>query len=477
MADTTQTVILPRSLAKKATAATPGSNQDKGSTIPRPNDQLVFETVRLLRDMGRKTEAIRKLSRVDGTVSAAVFALVQASNSGFTLKAYKSGTHEFDPQATTLVRSISASMNTLYDYSEGFTDRQPLAAVIESGLREVILTGAIAGELVLDKARLPSRINLIPYEELTWKSKGPGNGKFPTQQSGGGEIELDIATFWIAEMHKEANAAYAESMMEGALVAIFQLMEFLEDMRRAVRRSGHSRILVKLDAEKVRASAPPEVQTDPNKLREFMDNTRDDIVKVINALEPEDALVTYDLVEFDSVSAEGEKADYTELLNTLSGMLATSLKTHPSILGLRLSGSQSLSNTESLIYIKIAKAVQRPVAQMMSRAMTLATRLYGSDSYVTFEFNDIDLRPNSELEAFSIMKQDRVLEQLSLGFLSDEEAAELLGTGPRPPGAPKLSGSFFHEKQIDTTDASPNSDPQGRALQSDQPKKSGGSDN
>jgi hypothetical protein len=478
MADTNQQIVLPRTVAKKATAATPGANQDKGATIPRPNQQLAFETVRVLRDTGQKTAAIRLLARQDGTVSAAVFALVQAANSGYTMKAYNMA-HEFDPEATNLARSIAASMDTLYDYSEGFSDRSPMSALMETGLREVIETGAVAGELVLDKQRLPTRINLIPYEDLNWKSKGDGT-KYPVQIAASGEIDLNISTFWIAESHKEAPQAYASSMMEGALSTAFYYAEFIEDMRRAVRRSGHARILVTLDAEKVRASAPPETQNDPVKLRAYMEQTREDVVRVINSLEPEDAIITYDMSLMESISADGEKMDYKELLSALSGMLATSLKTHPSILGLRLAGSQSLSNTESLIYIKIASAVQRPVEQLMSRAMTLATRLYGSDSYVRFEFNDIDLRPKSELEAFSIMKQSRVLELLSLGFLTDEEAAEELGTGPRAPGAPPLSGTMFTDTSIQkpkAETASPNADPMGRSLQSDQPKKSGGADN
>lgn len=475
MAEVNQQVVLPRSLATKAKASTPGSGGDSGTKIPRPNENLAFPTVRQLRDSGKKTAAIRQLARDDGIVSAAVFALVQAANSGFTLKAYMSGTHEFDPDATSLARSVAAAMDTLYDYSEGYADRNTLDMVVETGLREVILTGAIAGELVLDKQRLPSKINLVPYEGLEWKKKA--DGKYPVQSSSTGDIELNIPTFWVAESHKDANKAYATSMMEGCLTTSFMYQEFIEDMRRALRRSGHARILVTLDAEKVRASAPAEVQQDPVKLRAFMEQTRQDVVRVINTLEPEDALVTFDLAAMESIPSEGEKQDYKDLLNAISGMVATSLKSHPSILGMRLAGSQSLSNTESLIYLKIARAVQRPVEQFLSRAMTLAVRLYGSDSYVRAEFNDIDLRPESELAAFEIMNQSKVLEQLSLGFLTDEEAAERLGTGTRPPGAPPLSGTMFKDASIQSAKAetaTPNADPMGRSLQPDTPNAAGG---
>ena len=479
MAETNKQVVLPRSLANKAKASVPGSNQDPGSVIPRTNETLIFETVRTLRDANRKIEAIRTQARIDGTVSAAVFALVQTAHSGFSVKAYDSGSHEFSPEGTDLARSVMASMDTLYDYTKGYADKNTLDTVVETGLREVTLTGAVAGELVLSKERLPDRINVIPYEALQWKVRSGGT-KFPVQQAAGGEIELNIPTFWVAESHKEANVAYANSMLEGALYSAFYYAEFIEDMRRSVRRSGHARIIVTLDAERVKAAAPAEIQNDPKKLVSFMEQTRADVTSVIEAMEPEDALVTYDTATIDSISAEGEKMDYKELLSSLSGMLATSLKTHPSILGLRLAGSQSLSNTESLVYLKIARAVQKPVEQLMSRAMTLAVRLYGADVYVRFRFEPIDLRPESELEAFRVLRQSRVLELLSLGFLTDQQAAEELGTGPRAPNAPELSGTMFKEmsgtgfQNSGDPEPTPNSDPMGRSLQPDTPSKAGG---
>ena len=124
----------------------------------------------------------------------------------------------------------------------------------------------------------------------------------------------------------------------------------------------------------------------------------------------------------------------------------------------------------------MARGIQRPVEEVMSRILTLAVRMYGVDTYVRFAFSPINLRPEDELEAFKTMHQARILEQLSEGFLTDEEAAQALGTGPRAPGAPPLSGTGFMRGNsgIDATKASPNSDPQGRALQSGSPQKAGG---
>ena len=87
--------------------------------------------------------------------------------------------------------------------------------------------------------------------------------------------------------------------------------------------------------------------------------------------------------------------------------------------------------------------IRKKLNELYSRIFTLAVRLYGVDCYVEFAYEDIDLRPKNEVEAFRAMKQSRILEQLSLGFISDEEASIML-TGKLPAaGAPKLSGTMF----------------------------------
>lgn len=67
----------------------------------------------------------------------------------------------------------------------------------------------------------------------------------------------------------------------------------------------------------------------------------------------------------------------------------------------------------------------------------------GKDGYVEFVYDTINLRPEDELEAFKTMKQSRILELLSLGMISDEEACLKLTRHLPPAGMPKLSGTMF----------------------------------
>lgn len=133
-----------------------------------------------------------------------------------------------------------------------------------------------------------------------------------------------------------------------------------------------------------------------------------------------------------------------------------------------------------MVFLKVASSIRKPVEDVMSRALTLGCRLYGENVYVRFEFDPIDLRPENEVEAFRVMRQARILELLSLGLISDDEAFVELGIGYAPAGYKPISGTNFYggASQNSSADqaskASPNSDPQGKALQGDSTKKAGG---
>jgi hypothetical protein len=463
-------------------AVPPGGAQDNGQTIPKDNRTEVNEAYSYVRNRNTLIEAVRAAFAREGTFSSAVYNLVEiAKSGGYRVKAFDTATQQFSLQGSMMALNVISRLDTVYDYTKGFADKLGIDMLLEQMLLEVVLTGALATELVLTKERLPDRMNVIAYETLEWVSRGTKGGRYPQQIGQGDPIKLDYASFAVAESHRQAIRAYTDSMMAAAMNSIHQFAEFLQDLRRAVRRQGHTRLTASINAELTQAQLSEEIKSDPEKLQLYMDAQLDSVKDLINNLNPEDALIAWDLVKFEILKTEGEKADYVTMLNALSGQLATALKTSPSILGLRINGSQSLSNTESLIFLKVAQSVRYPVQEVLSRLLTLAVRLYGVDVYVEFQFGEINLRPEDELEAFKNLRQTRILTQVSEGFLSEDEACWDLTFSPRPPGAPDIFGTFFMRGNggggVDASKASPNDDPMGRSLQSDQPTSPGGKQN
>lgn len=474
--------VVPANLVKSARSRTdPSVSQEKGEIIANtPLYQLLNQTVRAYKTSNNVTALTRHLARVEGPFSTAVHNIVQVANCSHSVTAYDVATGAFSVEGTALANQVLASFDTVYDHTKGFSDKKTTEGLKAHMLRETVITGALACELVLDESKFPTKIQVVPSETIERVSDGKG-GYTPQQRIAGNNdaVSLNIPTFWVSMMQHDANKSHPISMMDSAIKMVIFFEEFLEDIRRSIRVNGHTRTVITLDEEKLRKSAPRDVQTDPKKLQSWMLSIQTEVQRQVNALNPEDALILFNTGTVENLQAGlGSKVDYNPLLGMLAGMYATAMKTPPSALGMRLEGgSQALGNVESLIFIKSAKAVQVPTEDVLSRALTLACRLYGADVYVRFEFDPIDLRPETELEAFYTMRETRILNQLSLGLISDDYAAHLLRTGPKPPGSPPLSGTMFNHggpKQEDNT--TPGDTAMGRTLQppKDVPRKAGG---
>ena len=469
-------VVLPsRNLAGKSRAKRPGSGLDKGQSISNPLNRYVANAIQNIRNRSDINEIIRTLMREDGLFSSAANSLVAlSSNSGFRLAGYDS-TGAMSTEVMAAAYNVLDRFSTLHDYSLGYNDKPGVQSLLATLQTDVVGTGGCGLELVLDKTFGPERLVPIGYSTIVWEADGKG-GRYPTQDSG--EINLNLPTVFIAEHNRNADEAYAVSMLRPGLAHTISFNEFLEDTHRSVNRTGHSRLLAKISAEKAWAAAPDSVKADPSKRAEFFNAVREEVEQALQGLEPEDALVSYDTVEYEVKDIGGSKSDYSTLLTTLGNLLGASLKTPASVSGLRAGGSQALSNAETLIYLKVVEGSRPPVEEVMSRALTLAVRLMGIDGYVCFEFLPVNLRPEEELEAYKGTKQKRVLELLSYGLMNDAQACYELGL--RPQGLQTLlAGTGFYTKKFqgETSEGEGERESSaGRALNPDTPSKSGGDD-
>lgn len=398
---------------------------------------------------------VRELSHIEGPFAAAVTTMVEIAATKLKIAAYDVGSNRFNPKGTNLAKTIMASFNSLHDYNQGFSTKKSIPSTVKMMLREACLIGRVCGELVLNKARFPERLQIVNGETIKMISDNskPG-GMYPAQQVLGVNtpnkavqpyVPLDIPTFWMDDVHPDPSSAYSRSPMESSIKLLIYFDEFMEDIRRAVRQSGHNRVTMTLDATKVKAAAPADVQGNDPQLLEWMNGVKSQVEEQLRDIAPEDALVMYDMITCDAIQSNvGSKLDYTPLLNVISALLATGMRTPPGVIGLQLdNGAQSSDNLSALVFLKGLASLQTPVETVMSRALTLGCRLFGADVYVEAVFASPNLRPATELEAFYTMEQTRILQQLSIGMITDEQAANDLGLGPLPKGYKKLSGKFF----------------------------------
>jgi len=422
------------------TRASPGRSQNLAK-----NDRRLATTDMLSMRAARDTKTlVRDLTAASPDMSAAVNAYIRL----VVTKDYRAIARNQDgtpnPQATKALQVLLTRFDYMAGYHDGFSGVGSIHAVAESMVRELRIDGSCAMELVLDRARMPERLQPIASSQITFVDDGRTKYPRPVQVIGGEEIDLDYPTFFYEALDQDLLQAYSDSPMESAVQATLQDAEFTNDVRRIIKRALHPRLTATIDSEEFVKSLPSEISSDPEKLRDFRNQLIASLQNELNGLEPDDVLVAFDTIKFNLMGRGNESLgrEYQTLQEITDSKVASGTKAPGSVLG-HAKGSQNIASTESMLFVKYCQGVQIKVNSIFSRALTLGVRLLGHDCYVDFQFDRIDLRPDSELEAFNSMRQSRLLELLSLGMISDEDAAiELIGRLP-PDGAPKLSGTFF----------------------------------
>lgn len=399
------------------------------------------------RTTGTTKSLLRELCYTNPALSGALSAYLRTGiPNDYTLYA-QNPDGSFNRDATQAALEILTRINLVQNCADGFSGMWTLQTLAEALGKELILEGAANMELVLDKALVPayfapvadSTIHMIPDKASQFKWLRP------IQRIGSVDIDLDVPTFFRVQLDADLLDATTNSPLEAALQPTFFSAQFMLDVSRVIRRAVYPRMDVVVDFDKLKDSAPPEAQFDAEELKKYQDTVLGDLQSTIDDLEPEQALVHLDYIKPEYLTRGNVSLDRE--LDVLQGMAnsqqATGAKVMPSVLGFG-GGTQNIASTESMLFMKNANGMVRvKLNEIFSRGFTMALRLLGYDVSAVFAFDEIDLRPATELESFRQMKQSRILDQLSLGFISDDEACLALTGRLTPVGYTPRSGTMF----------------------------------
>lgn len=412
-------------------------------------DRQLLNTDRLgVRSTATSRDAVRQLSYSSPDVSAAIYANLRTGIPEGYIMVARDMDGKLNVPATQLAQELLRRLTYLGNVDGSYGPQMGLQSLSESLGRELLLYGALSGEVALDKARVPASLNPISTtklrlydEDKLWK---------PVQVVGGQEIDLDIPTFIYVALDQDLLDPYPSSPLESALQPVITDLDFNNDIRKALKRAVLPRLVASIDSELVKKNTPPDILNDPAKFAAYKQSIISAVQGVVNGANPEDALISFSEIEYAYVDGGKDPSSVIEKMQAvINSKLQTGVKTMPVVLG--HGGSANTSSAESLLFLKNANVVRIKLNEFYSRAMTIAVRLMGEDCYVEFAYDALDLRPVGELEAYKSMKQSRILEQLSLGMLTDEEACILL-TGNLPPAGYKpLTGTMFAQKKADAT--------------------------
>lgn len=440
-----QTPALPKA-PNKATALPSFKTQvaRSASALTRTDRGLANLDITTYRTNGDTRTVMRDLSRSNPDLSATVNAYLRVGiPEDFTLVA-RDMDGQINADATKQAHELVRRLTFVGDASLGYNPSTSLQAISESLSLELLLCGAMSAELVLDKQRVPSYIQPVSVTRIQFKEED--GGVYPVQVLAGQEISLDIPTFIYESVDQDLLSAYAEPYLQSAIQAVLADAQFLNDLRRSMNRSIQPRLMATIIEDKVMNSLDVDTKNDPDKLRAFLDALIDGLTTQLTDLEPDDALVSFDSVNYGMLVPEGGSSNIAEVLSTVQKILEDKLtagaKSLPAVLG--RDAQSGSATTSTMLFMKNANILRTKLNTLYSRLFTVALRVLGNDVYAEFKYEPLDLRPKAELQAYKAMEQSSVIQMLSLGFITDEEACIRL-TGNLPPeGYTPKSGTMFH---------------------------------
>lgn len=321
-------------------------------------------------------------------------------------------------------------------YIDGFIDRLGvLYGAFDVVLSRLILGGFLRGaylaEVVLDDQGRES-IDLAtpdPYSVRFRKVRDPlrGNVWEMVQWQAGKLVKLDTPTISYIPLDPLPGSPYGRSKVAPAIFPALFLMGFLHDLRRVISQQGYPRLDISLDLEKLAASMPGDILSDPTKFREWVNQIVSEIKTVYESLKPEDAYVHTSPITVNrpvgTVNADSLGA-VDGIVRMLERMLARALKATGFMMIISESATETQSIRQMKAYIQGIKSAQHLLEQMLERLFKVALQAQGLQCDVEFRF--------AELESISAMTdaQTQTIEWGNLvtaedrGWITQDEAAQ-----------------------------------------------------
>lgn len=432
--------LLPPTFLKKANGQISNTSQNYTTT----------DLTTIVKSFASQKETIKALiqNSPDAALAASSIARI-AITDRFTVVA-RAIDGVIDTPATTTATALATRLNSLRPHYAGYTPPTDFRALSERAILQMCICGSFGAELVMGKGMVPTHINVFSTRNLKYLEK---SGTYiPYLTLNGIDVMLDSPLIVIEDLDQDVETPYSLSPFNSATQPLIADFEFINDLRRAFNKASLPRPVAKILTAQFIESVPLDIRHDTAKLRDYMNAAIDQVKEMMNGLRPEDALVHFDTVEVNHLSAgthSGADA-VSEHKDLLNGKISAGLRTLPSMLG--RGESSSTASTEAMLHLRSVEGVQEKLNHMFSTLLTTAMRVLGFEVYVDFAYADPDLRPKLELESFRAVRQARILEQLSYGFISDEEASiELTGGLPSGEFEP-LSGTQFYGKSAQPAD-------------------------
>lgn len=460
-------ILLPKKQQKGGRGYTPGFNpRTPVMTAPLYRDHLTdIYTSRVSTD---SRALIANLANTDPDVSAAIAAFLSVAGSVDPIVYAYDENDEINAEGIALGQKLLAMITTTNDYTLGYSNKPTVDSLVTDHRYLTLIRGGTAAELVFDKSYIPTELRLVDPATLSWEQTQPGLYKPIQTPTGTNErIDLNIPTFFTSNFNQSPLDMYTYSTFVSAINTIASRQQVINELYRIMKIVGYPRVDVQVVENVLMEAAPPAFRNDPVKIRAFVELELNRIRQTISNLGSADAFVHSSAIEAKVINDKNPSAGLKieNVIDVLNAQQQAALKVMPAVVGKANNGQ--VASTEARLFALNADNLNRTVAGLLTKALTLGARLAGFAGRIEVLFPPVELRPDLELEPQRTMRSSRLKQDLSLGILTDMDYSMAMYQRPPLAGQPELSGTNFMPStnvQVEAEMATPNDDPLGRSL-------------
>jgi hypothetical protein len=385
------------------------------------------------------------MSDLSPEISKALWDFLLMCNGGYTCKALKPGTQVVDKKAQKILDDLLSQIGNYHGTTGVFFDRL---------FRTLFMRGSILLELVLDTNG--DFIDIATPDTGTLRFKritDPRRGQcWDFGQLIAGEFKsLNIPTVRYVPVHPSPDSIEGHSLCSAAFFCAIFLMSVLRDTKRIVQHQGYMRLDVEILFENLKEAMPSDIQSNPKKVKEWMDQVVAGVEDVYRKLKPDDTYIHSDAIKVNkpvgTANSDSLKA-IDALFGALERMVTRALKSMPILMGIGAGEgrNETHANREWEIFAKGIETVQHFVESAFEYEAELALRAKGIQAKVEHrfaQFRGAELMRDAQVD---MLRTQVARARYDCGYWSQDEAANYAADKakadvPEPrAAAPKLGG-------------------------------------
>jgi hypothetical protein len=375
---------------------------DAASFLPLPNQTPFFmlQVYRFLRD------AIPD-------ISDAVWTWKRLCQTGYDIEIPEASSELSRRRAQCLLQQLDRRVNSCDRGMDGLLD------ILYTSL---FTYGAAAVELVLSQSR-ESIHDVVPVDVWTVRFKRENGVLQPYQFRDGKAIKLPRDRFIYFGLDRDGTNPYGRSMLRCIPFVVKIQQRLIEDMAKATRNAGWSKLHVKYAPE------PRDKGESPEAYRKRVEDAFAQLRDKLSGLQVDQNLVTFDNVGVELLRGEQRSQVFYENLKAIEEQVITGMHLMPILLGRNYGTTETYGTAQFEIINRQVEAVNRSVKRMLERLYNFELALMWGSANVRVRMRGnrtVDVLKEATARGHEI---DNALKLHTAGLLDRPQVAKVLGLG------------------------------------------------